>query len=162
MRTGTALGILLIGLAAPGVSAHERAPAAGAAMVTLPPPARAAAATVDQFHAALHRGDTRGALALLAPDALVFEEGGAERSRAEYAQHHLAADAEFSSAVSSSLVRRSGDASGDLAWVTSEGRTKGTFRGKAVDRVTTETMVLRRVRGGWKIVHIHWSSAAPR
>jgi hypothetical protein len=36
----------------------------------------------------------------------------------------------------------------------------GTYKGKAVDRLTTETMVLRRVGAAWKIVHIHWSSAA--
>jgi hypothetical protein len=29
-----------------------------------------------------------------------------------------------------------------------------------VDRITTETMVLRRRGASWKIVHIHWSSAA--
>ena len=31
---------------------------------------------------------------------------------------------------------------------------------KPLDRVTTETMILRRDRSGWKIVHIHWSSGA--
>ena len=38
----------------------------------------------------------------------------------------------------------------------------GTFKGKAIDRDTTETMILRRIGGEWKIVHIHWSSAARR
>ena len=39
---------------------------------------------------------------------------------------------------------------------------RGTYKGNGVDQVTTETMVLRRVGGAWKIVHIHWSSAAAR
>ena len=49
---------------------------------------------------------------------------------------------------------------GNIAWITSEVRTTGTYKGKAVDRRTVETMVLRRAKAGWKIVHIHWSSAA--
>ena len=126
----------------------------------LPASARSAASAVDTFHAALRRGDTRAAVALLAPDALIFEGGGVERSRAEYASHHLAADAAFSRAVPSVLTRRAGDSNGSVAWIASEGRTTGTYKGKAVDRVTAETMVLRRFGRAWKIVHIHWSSAA--
>jgi ketosteroid isomerase-like protein len=124
------------------------------------PSARPAAASVDAFHSALRRGDTRAALSFLAEDALIFESGGAERSKAEYAAHHLGADAAFSQAVPSRMTRRRGAAAGTIAWIASEGRTTGTYKGKQVDVVTTETMVLRRTGGGWKIVHIHWSSAA--
>ena len=83
-----------------------------------------------------------------------------ERSKAEYAAHHLPADAVFSQAVKSLTTRRSGDAAGEMAWVSSEGRTTGTYKGKPIDRLTTETMVLRKAVDGWRIVHIHWSSAA--
>ena len=122
------------------------------------PAFKAAAATVDAFHAALRRGDTAAAINLVADDAMIFEEGGAERSKAEYAAHHLGADATFSKAMSSTQTRRTGRASGDTAWVATEGRVSGTFNGRAVDRTTVETMVLRRTRAGWRIVHIHWSS----
>ena len=62
------------------------------------------------------------------------------------------------------MTRRSGGASGELAWVASEGRTQGRYKDRDIDRVTTETMILRRVSGAWKIVHVHWSSraAAPK
>lgn len=122
--------------------------------------ARSAASTVDAFHAALRRGDTHSAAALLANDALIFEGGGVERTKKEYASHHLAADAAFSNAVPSVLTRRAGDAKGALAWIASEGRTTGTYMGKAMDGVTAETMVLRRTGRAWRIIHIHWSSAA--
>ena len=145
-------------LAAPA-AAHDRK-AAAAPSTLLPPAAREAARTVDAFHAALARGDTRGAAAYVADDALIFEEGGAERSKAEYAAEHLGADAQFSRSVTSLAERRTGRADRDFAWIASEGRTTGTFRGKAVDRRTTETMILRRIGKGWKIVHVHWSSAA--
>jgi ketosteroid isomerase-like protein len=125
-------------------------------------PSAEAEAVVDGFHLALAKGDTKAAAALLADDALIFEEGAAERSKAEYAGHHLPADAAFSQAVKSETARRSSDAVGDIAWVASEGRTKGTFKGRQVDRLTAETMVLRRTGEGWKIVHIHWSSAAKK
>lgn len=122
--------------------------------------ARPAAAVVDAFHQALGRGDTKLALSLLADEALIFESGGVERGKKEYASHHLAADAAFSQAVPSNVTRRVAHVAGATAWIASEGRTTGTFKGKAVDRKTVETMILRRTGGTWKIVHIHWSSAA--
>ena len=69
--------------------------------------ATAPVAIVDAFHAALTSGDTRAALDLLAEDVLIFESGGVERGRAEYASHHLAADAAFSAAVRRTRVSRS-------------------------------------------------------
>jgi ketosteroid isomerase-like protein len=128
----------------------------------LPPEARDAAAAVDAFHAALRRGDTDAALALVADDALVFEDGRVERTKAEYALHHAGADSAFSKAVASKRLSRPGRAGADLALIATESRTRGRFRGQDVDRIMVETMVLRRDSGGaWKIVHIHWSSALP-
>ena len=157
MRRVTLISAAMLALAAP-VHAHEAAPKTAQAGAVAPS-ARGAAATVDAFHAALQRGDARAAAALLADDALIFESGGAERSKAEYAAHHLPADAEFSRSVSSVVTRRAGRADGGLAWIATEGRTTGTYKGKPLDLDTTETMVLRRTGGKWKIVHIHWSSA---
>lgn len=128
-------------------------------MAAAPAPERGAIAVVDAFHAAIDRGDAKAAAALLAEDAVIFESGEVERSKAEYASKHLPADVEFSKAVKSVVTRRSAHASGTLAWVASEGRTTGPYKGKALDLATTETMVLRRAGGTWKIVHIHWSSA---
>ena len=109
-----------------------------------------------------HRGDTKAAVALLADDVLIFESGEVERSKTEYAGHHLGADAAFAAAVPSMLTRRSGQSNGAMAWVASEGKTSGTYKGKPIDLATTETMVLRRVGKGWRIVQIHWSSAKSR
>lgn len=149
-----ALPVALLALAAPAAAKPARPPAEAVSAA-----AEAAAATVDAFHAALRRGDTAAASALLTEDVLIFEEGRAERSKAEYAAQHLGADAAFSKAVPGVRSRRRGDAAGDFAWIATEGRSKGRYRGTEVDRVTDETMVLRRVGETWKIVHIHWSSA---
>lgn len=117
---------------------------------------------VDAFHAALGRGDTTGAVALLADDAVIYESGGVERGKAEYASHHLAADAAFAKAVPSRVLRRSGAADGAVAWILTEGQTTGSYRDRPVDRTTTETAILRRIRGAWRITHFHWSSAAAK
>lgn len=158
-----ALATALLVLVAGGAAAHPTEPhRTGIAAPRVAPAARPAAAVVDGFHAALRRGDAQSAKSFVADDALIFEEGGVERGKAEYAAHHLGADAAFSQAVPSTITRRAGEAAGNIAWIATEGRTTGTYKGKAIDRVTTETMVLRRSRGGWKIVHIHWSSAAAK
>jgi len=126
--------------------------------IRLSPEISESAKVVDAFHAALAAGRPAEALDLLSEDALIFESGYVERSKAEYAAHHAAADAEFAKAVSSVTAKRSGEAVGDFAWIASETRTTGTYKGKAVNSLTTETMLLRRVNGSWKIFHIHWSS----
>src|SRR3982750_2824771 len=139
---GSAAFAALLVLAAP-LSAHESAPEA-AKPTALSAAAHGAAATVDAFHAALSRGDTRAAAALLAEDALIFESGGAERTKTEYAAHHLPADAEFSRSIGSVMARRAGRSDRALAWIATEARTTGTYKGKAPDLLTTETMILRR------------------
>src|SRR5215208_4886001 len=95
-----------------------------------------AAAVVDAFHSALTSGDAKAAAALLADDALVFEAGGAERSKAEYAAQHLPADADFSRAVRSTTTRRVDHEAHGIAWVATEGRTTGRYRGKPIDQLT--------------------------
>ena len=135
---------------------------APAAAVASPAERQAAEQVVDAFHRALREGNREAALALLEDDVLILEGGGAERSKAEYAEHHLESDSAFSREVPAQMTRRTAGVTGDLAWVASEGRTTGAFRGRPIDRVTAETMVLRRGPQGWRIVHIHWSSANPR
>jgi ketosteroid isomerase-like protein len=115
---------------------------------------------VDAFHAALRRGDTNAAQSYLAASALIYEAGRVERGRQEYASHHLGADSAFAQAVPGTVTRRAGDAVGNIAWIATEGRTGGTYKDKAVDRITAETMVLLGKGKAWKVVHIHWSSAA--
>ena len=159
--TPLALAFSIAVLSSTPVLAQDHAPHPAPAAGSVAVEAVDAAAVVDAFHAALKTGDTAAALALLATDVMIFEEGGAERSRDEYASHHLASDAAFAAASETTTSRRSGWSDDDVAWITSEGRTTGQFNGRAVDRLTTETMVLKRHADPWRIHHIHWSSRAP-
>jgi ketosteroid isomerase-like protein len=118
-----------------------------------------AVATVDAFHAALKRGDTAFALMLLSQDALIFESGAVESNRAEYESHHLKADAEFSAATARELVSERLTTEGDMATVMRVELINGSFRGRPINSRSIETMVLRKTDAGWRIVHIHWSSA---
>ena len=161
-RTSLILAASLAVLSATPGFAQDHAHGHTQAAASVAVEAADAAVAVDAFHAALKAGDTAAALALMAPDVMIFEEGSAERSRDEYESHHLGSDAAFAAASEATVARRSGWADGDIAWITSEGRTTGQFNGRAVDSLTAETMVLKRYADGWRIHHIHWSSRTPR
>jgi len=97
-------------------------------------------------------------LALLTPEVVIFESGGAELSRAEYASHHLGADMEFSAATTRKVEAQRAGREEDAAWVLTRTTTTGTFRDKEIDAKGVETMLLKHTPDGWKIFHIHWSS----
>jgi ketosteroid isomerase-like protein len=148
-------------LACAAAWAHEPAAAPAASATALRGEAAKAGAVVDAFHAALKAGDTARAASLLDDGVLIYEVGGAERSKAEYAAHHLPADAAYAKTAEETLVRRQAQVSGDMAWIASQGETRsGTGAAKPSVRLTTETMILRKTAGAWRIVHVHWSSRA--
>lgn len=133
---------------------------AAAPQIDVPDAAKAAAATVDRFFAALSAGDLERAGAELAADVIILESGGAERSAAEYLGGHAKGDAAFLKGAHHTLLRRTARSSGELVWVASESELHVQKDGKPATIASTETMVLRSTGGGWKIVHIHWSSRA--
>ena len=116
-------------------------------------------AAVEAFSAALRAGDEGALRQLLAPNVVIAEGGGVERSFEEYRGHHMPADMAFTQAVSFTLEQRNVVSSGDQAAVISSSRAEGAFRGQAVHSRMMETMVLVREDGAWRIQHIHWSSA---
>ena len=154
---GTCLFVIATGAAA--ASAHD--PKAAVPAPPPAPPAAAAgtpAAAVEGFHSALAVGDRERALAWLDPKVVIFESGGAEMSREEYASHHLESDMAFVAATKAEVVDRQAQAAGDTAWVLSRTRTTGQFHDRPIDADGVETMVLQRDGGQWRIIHIHWSS----
>jgi len=114
---------------------------------------------VDAYAAALRSGDEDAVRMMLAPDVIIAEGGGAERSLEEYAGHHMPADMAFTAAVEFSLKKRDVIESGEIATLISESQVHGEFRGEKVHSRMMETMILRRIDARWRIVHIHWSSA---
>ena len=121
------------------------------------PDSTAITAAASSFHAALAAGDSVGALALLAPEAVVLESGDVE-TRAHYAAHHLAADIAFARALPGTRTVTGVRQQNDTAWLWAESSTVGTWDGKAIDSAGAELMVLTRHEDGWRIRAIHWSS----
>jgi len=113
---------------------------------------------VAAFHAALEAGDGDAALALMAPEVVILESGGGEKSRDEYASHHLAGDMRFAGASDRETLEQRQETFGDTAVVLTWTRTTGTFGERQIDSNGVETMVLHRADGQWRIVHVHWSS----
>ena len=116
------------------------------------------AATVDAFHLALRAQDGKAALALLGPEAVVFEQGFYEASRDDYEKTSLADDLKFAATTTREVQSREAVVSGDVAWVQSLTHTRGKFGENPVDLSGAETVILRRAGDAWKIVHIHWSA----
>ena len=114
--------------------------------------------TVAAFHDALVSGDKDRALAFLAPTVAIYEAGYVERSRDEYAHHHLGGDMEFARTTTRKLLKQSERIDGNTAIVWEETETSGTSRGKPVHAFGTGTVVLEKQGDGWAIVHVHWSS----
>ncbi|HEU4773172.1 MAG TPA: nuclear transport factor 2 family protein [Lysobacter sp.] len=142
--------------------AHHPAPLADAAAIDISEEAAPAVAIADQFGQALAAGDFETVETLLAPDVLILESGGAERSREEYLSHHAISDAKFLKDAHHQLLRRRAQVAGDLVWIGSESELHTTKDGKPLTLLSTETMVLRNTPDGWRIAHIHWSSRPKR
>lgn len=127
------------------------------------PAAEGPVQVVEAFGQALRNRDTGRALELLAPDVLIYEFGGQEASRDEYAAEHMKGDMEFLAAATVETLDRRQTISGNLALVTTRSRIRGQYQEKPYDHLSTETMTLRYAGGAWRITHIHWSSrAAPK
>ncbi len=144
----------------PAEHSHDHGEHSHGATDAAPPMSEAAveaAAVVDQFQKRLAQGRTKEAEALLDPNVLIYEGGGVERSRAEYASHHLKSDAEFLKSANVAQLLRTGHVEGNSAWIATASELKAQGP-KPAHLLMTETMVLRRTPQGWLITHIHWSS----
>ncbi len=116
-----------------------------------------AAIVVTKFHKALEQGDKEQILKLLDESVLVYEGGGVERSAKEYASHHLGADVEFLSKMKVSRLEHQVDVYGETAISSSRSKIQGEYKTKKIDIESMETLVLRKIKGSWKITKIHWS-----
>lgn len=158
---------LMLAVASPAMAqttqSHADHPAAPASEnVDVPAAASAAVAVAERFGTALSSGDLATVGSLLAPDVLILESGGAERSREEYLGHHAISDAAFLKGAHRQLLRQRARTAGEFAWVGTESELHAQKDGKPVTVQSTETMVLKQTADGWRIVHIHWSSRTKR
>ena len=112
----------------------------------------------DRFHEALTAGNSEAVLALLDPAVRIFESGGVEKSRDEYASHHMISDMKFMANMQRELVSREVVAEGGLAVISTQSVLEGTYNDNPLALNSTETLVLKLTEQGWLIQHVHWSS----
>ncbi|MEO6172240.1 MAG: nuclear transport factor 2 family protein [Arenimonas sp.] len=147
-------------------SAHEPEKAASMGMPVfvqnIAPAAVDAAKVVDAFSGAIKTVKLDVAKNLLDPKVIILESGGSERSRDEYMGGHAIADANFLQNAKVQLRYRQAQAEGNFAWVATESDIMAKEDGKDIVLKSTETMVLKKSKAGWKIVHIHWSSRSKK
>lgn len=123
-------------------------------------PARAAdmaAEVVDAYLQALAKGDAAGVAAQLAPDLVLYEQGF-EQGRDSYLRTQLPEDLKFGQVMQRKLVDRQIWEEGPVAWVLLRSVDRADLDGKPLELENAETLVLRRLSDGWKIVHIHRSA----
>src|SRR5688572_23159961 len=97
----------------------------------------AVVAVVSKYHAALAAGDSVGALALLADDAVILESGGVE-TRAEYRSHHLPGDINYARSARSQRGPTHVRIHGDVAWTTATSTTQREVNGNATTSMMAE------------------------
>lgn len=135
-------------------TAQKKSVAVAQAVVAVPKPDNFA----DEFHEALRQRDRNAVIAMLAADALLFETGYVETSRDTYIKNHFSDDAAFASVTDYRPLRRRVISDSQNALLLTEASIQGIFGDQRVDLVQTETMVLRRTKTNWEIVHLHWSA----
>lgn len=119
----------------------------------------AAGKVVMQFHQALATGNTSLVMDILSDDVLIYEGGNIERSRDEYASHHMASDMAFLQAIDIERLEHQVRQFGDSAISSSLVRLHGRYRDKDVDIKSMETLFLiKESNQSWRIASIHWSN----
>ena len=116
----------------------------------------------DEFHRAIVKADRTAAASVLAADVQIFESGFVERSRDEYLSNHFESDAKFAKGVTRKVTKRSKQTAGNMAVILEETESSGSYEGKPINLIGTETAILRLNGENWQIVHIHWSSRKPK
>ena len=115
-------------------------------------------AFVNEFAVALSSGDAEKIATMMADNAIIFEEGSAEKSFAEYQLSHLPQDMKFMAGVTHTIKDQQVTQQQGLAVVMTQYELKGKPEDSKVHLGLAETMVLQETDAGWKIIHIHWSS----
>lgn len=118
--------------------------------------------TLEAYSAAMAAGDKQKAAELLSPDITIYESGYVERSRAEYVGHHMEIDMAYAKNSMRKVLSQGERIEGNLAILWQESETTGTYQGKDINKIGTETAILEKKGDQWKIVHLHWSSRKPK
>jgi hypothetical protein len=99
---------------------------------------------LDKFRTALTEGDTEVIKDVLSDNVLIYEDGGVERSLAEYSAHHIKSDIKFSQAIPPKLLERTIQEVDSLAVITSRYSVSGSYNDREIDLTMNETVTVSR------------------
>ena len=115
-------------------------------------------AAIESFYAAMKKGDAKGAMTFIAPDAMFVESGRLE-TRQQYEENHLPADIDFEKQITGKRGPWRITINGDTAWGIASTAYEGPVDGADVNFVSTQLAIVTRGEDGkWMIRSIHWSS----
>ena len=115
-------------------------------------------AAIESFYAAMKKGDTKAAMAMIAPDA-EFVEPGRRETRQQYEDNHLPLDIDFEKQITGKRSPWNIKVNGDTAWGIATTEYHGPVDGADVNFASTQLAVVTRGDDGkWLIRSIHWSS----
>ncbi len=117
--------------------------------------------TLDAFHQAIIDNDSQAARNLLSETARILEGGNIE-TKQEYLSHHFHSDGKFRSAMNREVDSQTVTVEGNIAWVSTQTHTRGTYSDRKLDLNSLELAVLNKEEGNWNITALHWSSASRR
>ena len=112
---------------------------------------------LDAFHQAIIDNDSQAAKKLLS-DSVQILEGGNIETKEEYLSHHFHSDGKFLSAMKREIESRNVSIDGNIAWVSTQTHTRGTYSDRQLDLNSLELAVLKKEEGHWQITALHWSS----
>lgn len=116
----------------------------------------AAESALQSFSNALEVGNRDLAIARLAPDLKVFEDGD-EEDYGHYVGGHLAADIAYQKTVKTILLERAvTNETQDRTRIVSKNRMISNRSDKMIDKIVDETALLSKRPDGWKIERIEW------
>jgi ketosteroid isomerase-like protein len=112
---------------------------------------------LDAFHQAIIDNDSQAAKKLLSESVQILEGGNIE-TKEEYLSHHFHSDGKFLSAMKREIESRNVSIDGNIAWVSTQTHTRGTYSDRQLDLNSLELAVLKKEEGHWQITALHWSS----
>jgi ketosteroid isomerase-like protein len=115
------------------------------------------ARTLNDLETAIVENDSEKAGEILHDDVTILEGGGME-TKSQYLSHHFHSDGKFLSAMNREEVSQEISVEGNMAWVTSKTKMKGTYSGRDIDLSSLELAVLKKENGMWRVIALHWSS----
>lgn len=69
----------------------------------------------------------------------------------------MISDMAFLPNIDREMIDQNVSIAGDLAWIVTHSRTFGTYKGRPIDNVGREMLIMKHDGQNWKITLIHWA-----